>query len=76
MTDSEKAELEKIRFECIDLLNELEKWGVKHYRKDRIALFKSIRYSRNTEHLLTIHSSMNGLLGKMMIEKLSQDLDD
>ena len=76
MMPTDNVELEKVRAECIDLINELEQWDVRPFRKNRIALSKSIRYSRNIEHLLTIHSSMNELLGKMMIEKLSQDLDD
>jgi len=76
MMPTDNVELEKVRAECIDLINELEQWDVRPFRKNRIALSKSICYSRNIEHLLTIHSSMNELLGKMMIEKLSQDLDD
>lgn len=64
----------EVRTKCLYLLDELEKWDVRPYRRERIRIRKTIKFTYNMRHLYKIHDRLEGLLDKALMDKLSENL--
>jgi hypothetical protein len=64
----------EMRKRCLYLVAELETWDIRPYRRSRIALHKSIKFTYNMKRLNHIHDMLEARLENAMLAKLSEGL--
>ena len=65
---------DEFRTECLDLLDELEKWDVRPYSKDRRRIVNTIKQTTNSKRLHHMHEMLNSLLHEAVMRKLAENL--
>jgi hypothetical protein len=71
---SDSLTLAEIRTRCLALVTELETWDIRPYRRDRIKLEKTIRFTYNMKRLSHIHDILETRLETAMMDKIAQGL--
>jgi hypothetical protein len=64
----------EIRTRCLALVKELETWDIRPYRRDRIKLEKTIRFTYNMKRLTHIHEMLESRLETAIMDKIAQGL--
>jgi hypothetical protein len=64
----------ELRKRCLYLVTELESWDIRPYRRNRISLEKTIKFTFNMKRLNHIHDLLETRLENAMLAKLSEGL--
>jgi hypothetical protein len=64
----------EMRNRCMYLMKELESWNIRPFRRERIKLQKTVKFTYNMKRLNHIHDKLESSLENAMMRKLSQGL--
>jgi hypothetical protein len=70
----ETDDITQIRVNSLLLLTELEKWDIRPYRRQRVDIVKTIKFTYNMKRLHHVHDMLLDLKNSALMNKLAQGL--
>ena len=72
---TDTSEMAQQRKECLALLEEVGKWGIRPFSKDRRNLISTIKFSYNRKRLNYVHTRLTAMRDNAMMNKLKEGLE-